>query len=558
MSSDHTEDSSLPTALHENATNEDIDALVKIVKTQSLVDDVIDGVYMGLLTISLLFILFVTAIGPQLGDLFPILQPVFLLFSHIVPFFKNIPSYVSSAPECFTTLISNLPTTLVEYQSLYYSFAQAFRTYLTILPYKQLILLFSWGAYLWDAYLDVRQRDMLHGVIRPSPIRSIVTRKAFLEANSYGLDKSSLKMVQSLLEQIKTTLVLYYDILPAFWNLVGEFMQSRLGFGPEHEITHSILFFIATSLVNSITSIPFDLYGTFVVEQKHGFNKQTVGLYIADFFKTLALTASFGSLILAGLLYTITKTGENFYLYVMIFMMVIQLIGITIFPTLIQPLFNKFTPLEDGELKTSIENLAARLEFPLKKLYVVDGSKRSGHSNAYMYGFFKNKRIVLYDTLLKQTSIEEVCAILAHELGHWKMNHVIKMLFISQIQIFVIFYLFSLVIVQKKLYTDFGFTSMPIFVGFMLYQYLYQPVDSVVTYYFNKLSRKHEFEADAFSNSLGYHEQLKQGLIKIHLENKGNLNPDSLYSAYHYSHPPLVERLNALDRPATPYHSKSD
>ncbi|OMJ20220.1 CAAX prenyl protease 1-like protein [Smittium culicis] len=530
----------------EQPTNEEIDSLIKVVKTQGLTDDIIDGVYLGILTISLILILFITAIGPSLADFIPALQPIFSFIANVWPFFTNLSENLKALPQNYSIFVQSLPKTFLDFQSIYFNLIAYMSNCLTTLPYKRLILIFSWGAYVWDAYLDVRQRDMLHGVNRPIPIRSIVTRKAFLEANSYGLDKSSLKLTQSLIDQIKTTLVLCYDVLPAFWNLIGDFMQTRLGYGPEYEITHSILFFIATSFVNSVTNIPFDLYGTFVVEQKHGFNKQTISLYITDFIKTLALTASFGSLILSGLLYTISKTGDNFYFYVMLFMMFIQIIGITIFPTFIQPLFNKFTPLEDGELKVKIEELAARLDFPLKKLYVIDGSKRSGHSNAYMYGFFKNKRIVLYDTLIKQTNLEEVCAILAHELGHWKMNHVVKMLIISQVQIFVIFYLFSLVIVQQKLYSDFGFSTMPVFIGFTLYQYLYQPVDSVVTYYFNKLSRKHEFEADAFSCSLGYNEHLKQGLIKIHVENKGNLNPDKLYSAYHYSHPPLVERLDAI------------
>ncbi|OMH82179.1 CAAX prenyl protease-like protein [Zancudomyces culisetae] len=390
---------------------------------------------------------------------------------------------------------------------------------------------------------------MLHKINRPKAIKSFVSLQSFLEANAYGLDKSSLKIVQSLYEQIKTTIVFQFDILPWIWQATGKIMESIFGYGPEYEITQSVLFFVSTSVMSSLTNIPFDLYGTFVIEEKHGFNKQSIGLYFGDFFKTLALTGVFGSLVLSGLLWVIKMTGTRFYLYVMVFMMAVQFIGITIYPTFIQPLFNKFTPLEEGELRTAIEELATRVDFPLKKLYVVDGSKRSGHSNAYMYGFFKNKRIVLFDTLIKQTNLEEVCAILAHELGHWKMSHVVKMLIFGQLQLFVIFYLFSLVVAQRKMYSDFNFTtSQPILIGFTLYQYLYQPVDSLVTFIFNKLSRKHEFEADAYSKSLGYAKPLRDGLIKLHLENKGNVNPDPLYSAYHYSHPPLVERLNAIEQ----------
>ncbi|PVZ96551.1 hypothetical protein BB558_007532 [Smittium angustum] len=531
--------------LEEHTPKSEIDALVKIVKTTGFVDDMIDGIYLALLAICILACIFAAVLAPSLHEIFPSLMYVYYFFTAIPQFCLNlpstiasIPSIISSIPSVITNIISPLPETP--------GFIQPF---LATFAYKKWIIVFSCCAYIWETYLDIRQRDKLHEVDRPVKIRNLVTRKAFLEANSYGLDKSTLKFIQSFIEQVKVVYVLSYDVLPMIWYVIGNVMETKMGFGSEYEITHSILFFIATTLINSVLNVPFDLYGTFVVEEKHGFNKQTISLYLSDFFKTFALTASFGSLILSGLLWTIKRTGSSFYYYVMIFMMLVQLIGLTIFPTFIQPLFNKFTPLEEGELKTAIEALASRVDFPLKKLYVVDGSKRSSHSNAYMYGFFKNKRIVLFDTLIKQTNLQEVCAILAHELGHWKMNHVIRMLVVGQVQIFVIFYLFSLVIGQQKMYSDFGFTSQPVFIGFMIYQYLYQPVDSVLTYYFNKLSRKHEFEADEFSKKLGYGEHLVEGLIKIHLENKGNLNPDKLYSSYHYSHPPLVERLTALDDP---------
>ncbi|PVU89046.1 hypothetical protein BB561_005580 [Smittium simulii] len=524
---------------HEN------EALAKIVKTQGFVDDIIDGIYLAVIAISLVLIILFVAISPNLPDFFP----AFKVFYRIPAILTALPQTITELPKLAQNAYVHFPTDYAQFSALSATFFALTAQYLTTIDYKSLIICFSWGAYIWDAYLDIRQRDMLHEIYRPAAIRPLVTRKAFLEANAYGLDKSSLKMLQSLVEQIKTTLVLVYDVLPYIWYSTGDFMLARLGLGPEYEITHSIIFFIFTTLLSTITTIPFDLYGTFIVEAKHGFNKQTISLFFSDMLKTLALTFSLGSLVLSGLLWTIKKTGSNFYYYVMVFMMCVQFIGFTIFPTWIQPLFNKFDVLEDGELKTAIEALATRVNYPLKKLYVVDGSKRSGHSNAYMYGFFKNKRIVLFDTLIKQTNTQEVCAILAHELGHWKHNHVLKMLFASQVQIFVIFYMFSLVITQSKMYTDFGFSTMPVFIGFMFYQYLYVPIDTIVTFFFNRLSRKNEFEADAFSKKLGYQEELKQGLIKIHIENKGNLNPDKVYSAYHYSHPPLVERLAALSDP---------
>lgn len=220
-----------------------------------------------------------------------------------------------------------------------------------------------------------------------------------------------------------------------------------------------------------------------------------------------------------------------------------QLFFVMIFPTFIQPLFNKFTPLPKGSLRTKIEALAAKLKFPLKKLFVVDGSKRSSHSNAYFYGFFNNKRIVIFDTLIDQSTEEEVVAVLAHELGHWYYNHVFVTLLTVQVQLFVLFYLFSLLTQLPSLFAEFGFgKEQPILVGFLLFQFVYSPVDSVMTFFMNYMTRSKEFQADAFAKRLGYSEQLKAGLITLNKSNLSNVNPDYLYSMYHHSHPPLIQR----------------
>lgn len=226
-----------------------------------------------------------------------------------------------------------------------------------------------------------------------------------------------------------------------------------------------------------------------------------------------------------------------------------------IFPSFIQPLFNKFTPLEDGSLKKKIDALAVRLEFPLKKLFVVDGSKRSSHSNAYFFGFFNNKRIVIFDTLIEKSSEEEVVAVLAHELGHWYFNHILSNLLIVQSQLFVLFYLFSQLVKLPSLFSAFGFTEQPLVIGFILFQFVYSPVDSVLTFFMNWQTRSKEFQADAFAKKLGFSTELKSGLVKLQKDNLSNMNPDYLYSMYHHSHPPLLQRfgsklifrLNALE-----------
>ncbi|KAJ1938496.1 zinc metalloprotease, partial [Linderina macrospora] len=512
-----------------------------LVMRKSLLDDAIDGIQLGGVTILLLSFFVISILGSSLPIIFPVIAPAY-------NFVVGIPSFIMSIPTLLVSAKDNFPTSPEAALQLFASLSVSFKQYLHEIPYKKCVLFFSWATYLWEANLDVRQRDRMHEVRRPLAVSSFVSRQAYLEANAYGLDKSSLELVKNLVSQIQTTLIIVYDAIPWLWNASGCLLEGATG--STGEIAHSLVFFVAATLISTVLSLPFDLYSTFVVERKHGFNKQTVGLFVSDLVKTLLLTVVLGSPVLALFLWVIGLTGSQFYLYAWALLAVVQLVVIAVYPTFIQPLFNKFDPLPEGELRVAIEALASRLNFPLKKLYVVDASKRSSHSNAYVFGFFKSKRIVVFDTLISQCTTEEIVAVIGHELGHWKHNHILRMLVAIQIQTFIIFFTFSLFIGEVAMYQSFGFSTTPVLIGFMLFQYLYQPLDSVLSFCTNVLSRTNEFEADAFSKKLGYGEQLKSGLIKLQIENKGNMNPDHLYSAYHYSHPPLVERLSALDDPS--------
>lgn len=215
------------------------------------------------------------------------------------------------------------------------------------------------------------------------------------------------------------------------------------------------------------------------------------------------------------------------------------------------PLFNKYEPLEDGPLKTSIYELAGRLNYPLKKLFVMDGSKRSSHSNAFMFGFGSNKRIVLFDTLLTQVKDAEIRAILGHELGHWALKHTLMNFVTTQLYIGAAFYFFALTFGSHDLYAAFGFDdpqrpAATIIALMLFFQTLWAPVDKILSFVLTIVSRMNEFAADKFSVDLGMSSDLQSGLTKIHLENLGAMNPDPWYSTYHYSHPPLVERLRAM------------
>ncbi|KAJ2392155.1 zinc metalloprotease [Coemansia sp. RSA 2603] len=519
-----------------------VDAQAAMIKRKSFLDDIIDGIQVGILVVLFIGILLAAIFADSLPTIFPATKPFYDTFVSIPGVLRNIPEYAARVAE-------HIPTSLDEAKGLLVLISLWFNELLQTIPYKKCVIIFSFATYLWEAKLDLRQRDRLREVRRPAAIESFIPRQAYLEANAYGLDKSSLALVRNAFMQIQTYVIIDRDLVPVLWDFIGDAMETYLGLSADQEIVRSVLFFIATTLISTVLTLPFDLYSTFVVEKKHGFNKQTVGLYVSDTIKSLLLTFVFGGGIMAALLWVILKTGSAFVLYAWGLMASVQLLAIVIYPTFIQPLFNKFDPLPEGELRKEIEALASRLNFPLKKLYVVDGSKRSSHSNAYVFGFFKSKRIVIYDTLINQCTTEEIVAIVGHELGHWKKNHILRTLIAVQLQVLIIFYSFGLFVGERRMYNSFGMDETPVFIGLVFFQYLYQPLDSLLSFGSNVLSRKHEFEADAFSKKLGYAEQLRSGLIKLQIENKSVMNPDPLYSAFHYSHPPLVERLNAINDP---------
>lgn len=321
-----------------------------------------------------------------------------------------------------------------------------------------------------------------------------------------------------------------------------------VGLDPENEILHTLSFLAGVMIWSQITDLPFSLYSTFVIETRHGFNKQTIWMFIRDMFKGILLSVVLAPPIVAAIIVIVQKGGPYLAIYLWAFMFILSLVMMTIYPVLIAPLFNKFTPLPDGDLREKIEKLASSLKFPLTKLFVVDGSTRSSHSNAYMYGFFKNKRIVLYDTLIQQCKNEdEIVAVIAHELGHWKLNHTTYSFIAVQILTLLQFGGYTLVRNSTDLFRSFGFDTQPVLIGLIIFQHTVIPLQHLVSFGLNLVSRAFEFQADAFAVKLGYAKDLRPALVKLQEENLSAMNTDPLYSAYHYSHPPLVERLRAID-----------
>ena len=228
--------------------------------------------------------------------------------------------------------------------------------------------------------------------------------------------------------------VIYGDLLPKLWAISGLWLSRYAPTSWQGEIPHTLVFFFSFNIITTVLSLPTSAYNTFVLEEEFGFNKQTPKLFITDLLKGQALMVVLGAPVLSAFLAIVQKTGNTFFYYLWLFGVAMQVFTITIYPILILPLFNKLSPLEEGALKTGVEALAARLKFPLKELYVIDGSKRSAHSNAYFYGLPWKKHIVIYDTLIEKSDTEEVVAVLSHELGHWSLSHTTKLFGIAQVR----------------------------------------------------------------------------------------------------------------------------
>jgi|Transcript_17300 STE24 endopeptidase len=406
---------------------------------------------------------------------------------------------------------------------------------------------FATVLHVLEEYLEVRQLRKNRESKVPAELEGTVDVAKFLESQAYQKDKRIFGFARDTVNFIYDKVQLFI-ITPYCWQVA----TGYFGAGLEKEYSTTLFWLFLLQWVDKPISIPFQLYSHFVVEEKHGFNKMTMKLYFMDLVKSELLTYVFGGLLIPLLIWIVHWAGESFYLYLWGFCQALMLAMMWIYPNIIQPIFNKFEPLKDDDLRIKIEALAAEVSFPLTKLFQIDGSKRSAHSNAYFFGFWKYKRIVLYDTLLHLKQ-EDILAILCHELGHWKFGHTLFNLIISSTHIFVLFYLYGVVMysgeTSQAIIRQFGYgDSQAVMVSLMVFMMLYSPTEQLISLCMTMLSRHFEFQADSFAVKMGRGPALGSGLLQIHEENKGDLNPDPWYSWYHFSHPPLVERLRELRR----------
>jgi STE24 endopeptidase len=309
----------------------------------------------------------------------------------------------------------------------------------------------------------------------------------------------------------------------------------------------ALLFFGIISFASDIINIPFSYYDNFVIENKFGFNRMTIKVFITDHLKSWFIAVIIGAPVLGLITWLFYKTGDNFWLLAWGVIIVISVFINFFYSELIVPLFNKQEPLAEGELRDKIEHFAEKVGFKLKNIYVIDGSKRSSKANAYFSGFGSKKRIVLYDTLMKEFSDDEIVAVLAHEIGHYKKNHIWHGLFLSVLTTGLMLFLLSLVISNPVLHKALGSDTSSFHLGLIVFGILYSPLSLVIGLGANYFSRKNEFAADRFAKENFEAAALASALKKLSVKNLSNMMPHRAYVFFYYSHPPLLERLEKLE-----------
>jgi len=337
-------------------------------------------------------------------------------------------------------------------------------------------------------------------------------------------------------------------LLLGFWFSGGFNWLDQWARGFDYGVIGTGLIFIgALVIAKSIISLPFSLYSTFVIEERFGFNKTDAKTFIADRLKGLALSVLIGGPLLAGIIAFFEYGGAWAWLYAWLAVTAFSLVMQYVAPTWIMPLFNKFEPLEDGELRQAIESYADKVDFPLQGIYVMDGSKRSSKSNAFFTGFGKNKRIALFDTLIENHTTEELVAVLAHEIGHYKKKHIVKNMTISILHTGIMFVLLSIFLQVPALFDAFFMDQMSVYAGLLFFGLLYSPVETILGIFMQMMSRTHEYEADNFAAStIEKPEEMVNVLKKLSKDNLSNLTPHPFYVFLNYSHPPALKRIEAI------------
>jgi STE24 endopeptidase len=374
----------------------------------------------------------------------------------------------------------------------------------------------------------------------PKEIESFYEKEKYLKSLAYNSERTKFSFLTSA----------FGFLISASMLLFGGFgwLDSVLRTHIENEILLALAFFGILMLASDILTIPFQSYSIFVIEEKYGFNKTTIKTFITDKLKGYALGAIVGGGLLSLLIYLVLAIGPSFWIWFSIIAAVFILFINMFYTSLILPLFNKLTPLQDGELKAAIESFSKKVNFPLDNIFIIDGSKRSKKANAFFSGIGRKKKIVLYDTLITNHTTEELVAVLAHEVGHFKKKHIIWGYVLSVLQIAFTLFVLSLMILNENLSLALGGSHLAIHLNLLAFGILFSPISGITGLLMNIYSRKNEFEADAYAKETFDGRALVNALKRLSVDSLSNLYPHPWYVFFHYSHPPLLKRLDALSK----------
>ena len=401
-----------------------------------------------------------------------------------------------------------------------------------------LILILPVTGFIIERYLDYLNSLMWSDIL-PERLKGICDEEAYKKTQLYQKDNNILSTWSSVLNLA----VILIMIIAGGFALVDNLARSLSA----NLVIIALAFFGIIGFVSDIINIPFGYYDTFVIEKKYGFNTTTLGTFITDHIKSWFIALIVGVPVLGLITWFYYKTGKNFWLYAWGLITVFSVFINLFYSELIVPLFNKQVPLPDGSLRNQIETFSQKTGFKLRNIYVIDGSKRSTKANAYFSGFGPKKRIVLYDTLQKELSEEEIVAVLAHEIGHYKKKHVLLNLIFSVFTTGLMLFLLSVVVNNPSLSKALGSENASFHMGLIVFGILYSPLSLIIGLFTNWVSRKNEFAADNYVKEKFKPELLATAIIKLSIKNLSNMMPHPAYVFFHYSHPPLLQRLEKLE-----------
>ena len=395
--------------------------------------------------------------------------------------------------------------------------------------------------FLLETYLKIRNLKSIDNNKDSVPPRfkDVVTEEEYKKSILYNTDRIKFQIFTALFGSVVLVVFTIGGLLNYLTQVVMDMTSSN--------VLGAVLLGLLLIIVEEIISIPISIYSTFVIEERHGFNKTTRKTFVTDIFKGLLISGTISSILYATVIFIIISAGDLWWIYAFAAVFTLQAIIFFLYPVLIMPLFNKFEPLDDEQFKKPIEKLLEKVDFKSKGLFVMNASLRSTHGNAFFTGFGKNKRIVFFDTLLKTINPDEMEAILGHELGHYKLGHIRKTLISSLVFGFLGFYILNEIFKSDNFFIAHGLENLTVYSKFLMfylvigsYTFFTKPITSA-------LSRKREFEADDFSFQFTDGEHMISGLLKLTKDNASNLTPDPLYSSYYYSHPPIAERVASIE-----------